>query len=49
MRDDHMRRPGEAIFSIILAAFSAFLLWTAYGISGFDALSSPGEIGRAHV
>lgn len=47
MRDDHMRRPGEAIFSIVLAGFSAFLLWTAYGISGFDELSSPGALPMA--
>lgn len=38
------RRPGEAVFSLILAGFSGFLLWTAYGIAGFEALSSPGAL-----
>ncbi|MBT9385673.1 tripartite tricarboxylate transporter TctB family protein [Pseudooceanicola sp. CBS1P-1] len=38
------RRPGELVFTIILVIFSAVLLWNAYGIAGFEALSSPGAI-----
>ena len=38
------RRPGEAAFAILLLAGSTFLLWTAYGISGFEALSAPGAV-----
>lgn len=41
------RRPGEAVFSLILAGISGFLLWTAYGIAGFEALSSPGALPMA--
>ena len=47
MRDDHMRRPGEGVFSLVLVAVSAFLFWTAYGISGFEELSSPGALPMA--
>lgn len=47
MQQTRKRRPGEAAFSLILAGFSAFLLWTAYGISGFEALSSPGALPMA--
>ncbi|MCA0044907.1 tripartite tricarboxylate transporter TctB family protein [Celeribacter litoreus] len=41
------RRPGELAFTIVLVAFSGFLLWEAYGISGFEALSGPGAIPMA--
>ncbi|MCU0883883.1 MAG: tripartite tricarboxylate transporter TctB family protein [Beijerinckiaceae bacterium] len=41
------RRPGEAVFSLFLAGVSGFLLWTAFGISGFEALSSPGALPMA--
>lgn len=41
------RRPGELIFAGVLAAASLFLLWEAYGISGFRALSSPGSVPMA--
>ncbi|MEI4485810.1 tripartite tricarboxylate transporter TctB family protein [Frigidibacter sp. MR17.14] len=41
------RRPGELVFTLLLAAFSGVLLWEAYGISGFEALSSPGVIPMA--
>jgi hypothetical protein len=47
MSDARVRRPGEAAFAVIVAAFSAFLLWTAYKISGFEALSSPGALPMA--
>lgn len=36
------RRPGEAVFAVFLALLSAALVWQAYGIAGFEALSSPG-------
>lgn len=38
------RRPGELVFNLALVAGSAFLLWSAYGISGFEALSAPGVV-----
>ncbi|MEM8787189.1 MAG: tripartite tricarboxylate transporter TctB family protein [Pseudomonadota bacterium] len=38
------RRPGEAAFAVAMATLSAVLLWNAYGISGFDALSAPGTV-----
>lgn len=44
---DGERRPGEAVFALALLAVSLFLLWHAYGISGFAALSSPGAVPMA--
>ena len=41
------RRPGETLFAILFVALSAVLLWQAYGISGFDALSGPGTVPMA--
>lgn len=41
---DNARRPGELAFAVFLLAASAYLLKEAYGISGFEALSSPGVI-----
>lgn len=41
------RRPGELGFAVILLIVSAALLWNAYGISGFSALSAPGSIPMA--
>lgn len=41
------RRPGELVFNIALFLFSLFLLYTAYTISGFEALSAPGAIPMA--
>jgi putative tricarboxylic transport membrane protein len=38
------RRPGELVFNILMLAGSLFLLWSAYGISGFEALSAPGAV-----
>ncbi|MDP3339571.1 tripartite tricarboxylate transporter TctB family protein [Frigidibacter sp.] len=32
------------MFTILMALGSLFLLWSAYGISGFEALSAPGAI-----
>lgn len=39
---DRSRRPGELGFAIVLLVLGAIALWQAYGISGFDKLSSPG-------
>jgi hypothetical protein len=36
------RRPGDAIFAIVLLVVSLILLQQAYGIAGFSALSSAG-------
>lgn len=41
------RRPGELVFAGLLTAGSCALLWNAYGIAGFEALSSPGAIPMA--
>ena len=41
------RRPGELVFAVFLTLGSGFLLWNAYGISGFDALSAPGSVPMA--
>lgn len=41
------RRPGELAFAASLLGGSLFLLWDAYGISGFSSLSSPGAIPMA--
>ncbi len=35
-------RPGNIVFAIILAGFSAVALWQAYEISGFKGFSEPG-------
>lgn len=38
------RRPiGEVVFCLLLALFSAFMLWAAYTISGFSSLTSAGS------
>ena len=41
------RRPGELGFAIFLTLASLYLLYDAYGISGFQALSAPGAIPMA--
>lgn len=41
------RRPGELGFALFLTAASAYLLYSAYGISGFRALSAPGSVPMA--
>jgi hypothetical protein len=43
----HQRRPGELGFAILLTLASLYLLYDAYGISGFEALSAPGAIPMA--
>lgn len=41
------RRPGELGFALFLSVASLFLLYSAYGISGFEALSAPGAVPMA--
>ncbi|TNF21378.1 MAG: tripartite tricarboxylate transporter TctB family protein [Rhodobacteraceae bacterium] len=41
------RRPGELAFAGALLAASLGLLYSAYGISGFEALSAPGSVPMA--
>lgn len=41
------RRPGELGFAIFLTLASVFLLYNAYGISGFRALSGAGSVPMA--
>lgn len=36
------RRPGEVMFSLLLAVFSVTAFWQAFAISGFRGLSEPG-------
>lgn len=43
MHTPRSRLPGEIAFTVILLLLSAFMLWTAYGISGFESLSSAGS------
>ncbi|MDP2080515.1 tripartite tricarboxylate transporter TctB family protein [Pseudotabrizicola sp.] len=38
------RRPGELVFNLLMVLGSLYLLWSAYGISGFEALSAPGAV-----
>ena len=47
MQAPQTRRPGEAVFATAVAAASIYLLYSAYGISGFEALSAPGAIPMA--
>ena len=47
MPPEHPRRPGELVFTLFLVLASLGLLWSAYGIAGFEALSSPGAIPMA--
>lgn len=42
MHPPRRRLAGEILFTWTLVAFSAVMLWTAYGISGFDSLTSAG-------
>jgi hypothetical protein len=47
LQNSEPRKPGEAAFAVLIAASSLFLLYSAYGISGFEALSAPGAIPMA--
>jgi hypothetical protein len=44
MQTKQPRRPGELVFNTALVLGSLYLLWSAYGISGFEALSAPGAV-----
>jgi putative tricarboxylic transport membrane protein len=44
MQTKQPRRPGELVFNLIMVLGSLFLLWSAFGISGFEALSAPGAV-----
>ncbi len=44
MQTKQPRRPGELVFNLAMVLASLFLLWSAYGISGFEALSAPGAV-----
>lgn len=41
------RRPGEVIFNLAMALGSLVLLYSAFGISGFEALSGAGAVPMA--
>lgn len=41
------RLPGELVFSCLMLLISAFLLWTAYKISGFKSVTSAGSFPMA--
>lgn len=41
------KKSGETQFAIVMALLSLFLAFQAFGISGFDALSSPGAFPMA--
>ncbi|SFD17664.1 tripartite tricarboxylate transporter TctB family protein [Tropicimonas isoalkanivorans] len=47
MGPNNTRKPGEAIFALLLALLSLGALVKAYGISGFEGLSSPGAFPMA--
>lgn len=47
MQHPATRKPGELAFAAFLTLASLFLLYDAYGISGFEALSAPGAIPMA--
>lgn len=47
MNKDMTRKPGEAAFALILSLLSLAAVWHAYGIAGFEALSSPGAFPMA--
>lgn len=42
MTPNRQRLPGELSFMVVLLLASLFLLWTAYGISRFESLTSAG-------
>jgi hypothetical protein len=44
MQTKQPRRPGELVFNLAMVLGSLILLWSAYGISGFEALSAPGAV-----
>lgn len=47
MDQKRQRQPGERGFGIMMLGLGLFLAWQAYGIAGFEALSSPGAFPMA--
>lgn len=47
MASPRERMPGELVFSCLMLMMSAFLLWTAYQISGFKSATSAGSFPMA--
>ncbi|MCP1170654.1 tripartite tricarboxylate transporter TctB family protein [Limimaricola litoreus] len=47
MPEPTKKKPGETAFALFLVGLSGFLLWQAWGIAGFEALSSPGAFPMA--
>jgi putative tricarboxylic transport membrane protein len=47
MSNPSVKMPGETLFGYLMLAMSLALLWQAYKISGFEALSSPGSFPMA--
>ncbi|RYH08036.1 tripartite tricarboxylate transporter TctB family protein [Tropicimonas sp. IMCC6043] len=47
MGPNNTRKPGEAIFALLLVLVSLGALAKAYGIAGFEGLSSPGAFPMA--
>ncbi|HMO08481.1 MAG TPA: tripartite tricarboxylate transporter TctB family protein [Paracoccaceae bacterium] len=44
MQTNEPRRPGELLFNLAMLAASLFLFYSAWRISGFEALSAPGAV-----
>lgn len=47
MAPTRVRLPGELVYSCLMVLLSAFLLWTAIGISGFKSSTSAGSFPMA--
>lgn len=47
MAPTRVRLPGELVYSCLMVMLSAFLLWTAFGISGFKSSTSAGSFPMA--
>lgn len=47
MASPRERLPGELVFSCLMLLMSAFLLWTAFSISGFKSSTSAGSFPMA--
>lgn len=47
MSANRERLPGERIFALLMLVFSAFMLWTSFGISGFKSTTSAGAFPMA--
>lgn len=41
------RLPGERVFALLVVLFSAFMLWSSFGISGFKSSTSAGAFPMA--